>query len=321
MVTKAKSRLVLLMSILLVSIPVQIFSQPKMLSLLNKEFDFTGKRSQQTQYYIMRSELVNFSLTGKRLGREIYTLHLKVAYVKMTDTLKIETTCLKFTVQYNDSIEITIPSLQNWSYSFKPGLDRKNQVFGIDHAKFENLLDNNSNVIPTDKRYHIYNTFVDFHSFCDIFAEPTGEGKGMQDLHKIGQKIVHDAAFSRPPTNLGKNVAPGSFFQNGEITLELKGVSVVNNKPCALIGVDSGENSFKMILSPMPKLKVISVGGSHYWGEIYKDLVSNWVQKVAFHEIVVTETRMDLPPNKINSVVERHVIILNVNREKVSEFN
>ncbi len=67
-----------------------------------------------------------------------------------------------------------------------------------------------------------------------------------------------------------------------------------------------------MIINPMPDIKVVAVGSSHCQGDIYKDLASNWVQKVTFNEIVVTEATMPMPPNKVNSVVERNVLIRNV---------
>ncbi len=185
-------------------------------------------------------------------------------------------------------------------------------MFGIDHSKFENLKDSTSNPIPIDKAYHIYNAFIDFHSFCNVIAERMAEGNGIQNLKKLGQKIIHSAAFSEPPVDLGKNILEGSSFKNGEITLEFKGISVVNDRGCALIGFDSGESSFKMIINPMPDIKVVAVGSSHCQGDIYKDLASNWVQKVTFNEIVVTEATMPMPPNKVNSVVERNVLIRNV---------
>jgi len=203
-----------------------------------------------------------------------------------------------------------------WSYFYREAIDDKNHVFGINHSKFENLKDINGKAIAQDKSYHIYNTFIDFHSFCNVFADRTTDGNGIQDLRKIGQKIVHAAAFSAPPTNLGKNIAEGSFFKNGEITLEFKGISVVNDTQCSLIGIDSGESSFKMIINLTPDIEIVTIGSSHYKGDIYKNISSNWVQKVAFDEIVVCETIMPMPPNEINSVVERNILILNVSEEQ-----
>ena len=57
-----------------------------------------------------------------------------------------------------------------------------------------------------DKAYYVYNAFIDFHGFCNVFAEPTTGGKGIQDLKSIGDKIVHAAAFTEPPVNLGSGI-------------------------------------------------------------------------------------------------------------------
>ena len=117
-------------------------------------------------------------------------------------------------------------------------------------------------------------------AFCNDFAEPNIEGNGIQSLTKIGQKIIDAGAYSEPPVNLGSQIAEGSTFKNGEITLELKGLSIIDDKPCALIEFDSGESSFKMKMQPMPDMDIEVVGGSHYKGDIYLDLESNWVIKV-----------------------------------------
>ena len=142
-------------------------------------------------------------------------------------------------------------------------------------------------------------------------------GKGIQDLTEIGQRVVHSSAFSEPPVNLGSHVAEGSFFKNGEVTIEFKGLGTVNGRQCALVGFDSGESSFKMIMNPMPNMEIQTVGRSRYTGDIYKNLETNWVQKVTMIEVVVSETTLPRPPNKINSIAERNIIIRNVT---VKEF-
>lgn len=300
--------------------PLITHSQIENNSFLKQEFNLAGKHTQETQFYMMKSELITYALNGKRIGKDIFTLYLKYAPAKNTRTGGDEYTCTKFLMKQGDSTEVSIPALANWSYFYREAIDDKNQVFGINHSKFENLKDITGKAIAQDKSYHIYNTFIDFHSFCNVFADRTTDGNGIQDLKKIGQKIVHAAAFSEPPTNLGKNIADGSFFKNGEITLEFKGVSVVNNKQCALLDVDSGESSFKMIMNITPEIEITTIGSSHYKGDIYKDLFSNWVQKVTFDEIVICETTMPMPPNKINSVVERNILILNVSKEEFFDF-
>jgi hypothetical protein len=107
-------------------------------------------------------------------------------------------------------------------------------------------------------------------------------------------------------------VSEGSTFKNGEITLEFKGLSRVAGAACAMVGFDSGESSFKMTVKPMPNFEVRTIGSSHYKGDIYIDLSTNWVKKVTMDELVVVEATLPIPPDKVNTVAERNVIIRNV---------
>ena len=285
-------------------------------TILRQTFELGGERSQQTQYFIMESTLINYALDGKRISSDVFRLRLKCEPAKSAGKDGDEYTCTKFTVQLDGKPEVEIPALKNWSYVFKippTGVDEKGQTLGIDHAQFENLVDSGGNVMPLDKTYHVYNAFIDFHSFCNIFSERTEGGKGIQDLKSMGQKIVHAAAFTEAPVNLGSNVAEGSMFKNGEVTLELKGLSRVASATCAMVGFDSGQSSFKMTVKPMPNMEVLTIGSSHYKGDIYIDLATNWVKKATMDELVVSETTLPMPPNKINIVTERYIIILNVN--------
>ncbi len=286
-------------------------------SILDQKFNLAGEPAQEIQYFLMESSLFSYALDGKRVGTDIFRLHLKYVPVKIAGKEGDEYTCVRFSIQQGNGPETTIPALKNWKYLFKEaGMDEQGQVFGINHSKFENLVVSDGSAIPPDKSYHFYNAFIDFHSFCNVFAGREPEGKGIQDLTQIGQKIVHAAAFSEPPVNLGTNISEGSFFKNGEITLEFKGLSVVNGKRCALIGYDSGESFFKIIMNPMPNMEVQTTGSSHYKGDIYKDLTTNWVQKATMIEFVISETTLPMPPNKINSVIERQIIIRNVSEEE-----
>ena len=287
--------------------------------ILPQTYNLAGERSQETQYYVLESKLFTYALNGNRISTDIFRLYLKCVPSQIAGTDGDQYICKKFTIQLGDVPEVAIPGLENWTYVFTNdsiGIDEKGQVFGIDHSKFEKLTDSIGNLIPQDKTYHIYNAFIDFHSFCNVFADRTPEGHGIQDLKMIGEKIVHDAAFSEPPVNLGTNISEGSFFKNGEITLEFKGLSIVNGKQCAIVGYDSGESSFEMIMNPMPNMEVHTVGSSHYMGDIYKDLTTNWVQKITMTEIVISETTLPMPPNKVNSVIERNIIIRNVNENE-----
>jgi len=286
-------------------------------SVLSQAFDLGGERSEVAQYYRMESKLLTYNPDGSLQSTDVFRLGLEYLPAALAGGEDAKITCLFFTVQFADSPEVAIPVLENWSYALEEtGMDEKGQVFGIDHAKFESLVDGNGKAIPPHLTYHVYNAFVDFHSFCDVFAEPMGEGGGVGDLERIGDTVVHAAAFTEPPVDLGSNVMEGSFFRNGRITLAFKGLSLVRGRPCALLEYDSGESSFKMKVKPMPSLEVETVGSSHYKGDIYKDLKSNWVLKATLSEMVVSETTLPMPPGKIDTVNERSILILNVSEDE-----
>ena len=66
----------------------------------------------------------------------------------------------------------------------------------------------------------------------------------------------------------------------------------------------------------MPNMEIQSVGSSHYQGDLYIDLATRWVRKATMYELVVTETRLPMPPNKINAVIERDIVIRNVTEQE-----
>lgn len=284
-------------------------------SILRQTFDLAGPRSAQVQVFDMETRVITYAPDGKRINTDVLKLQLKCTPARLTSKEADEYTCLKFTLRLGNNPEVAVPALTNWTYLFQntaTGLDEKGPMFGIDHAKFEKLVDANGQAIPADKAYYVYNAFIDFHGFCNVFAEPAQGGKGIQDLKSIGQKIVHAAAFTEPPVNLGSNIAKGSTFKNGEVTLELKGLGLVDGAACALLGYDSGQSSFQMIVKPMPTMEVRAVGASHYKGDLYIDLATRWVRKATMDELVVTETTVPSLPNKISAVLERETLIHNV---------
>jgi hypothetical protein len=288
-------------------------------AILRQTFKLGGERSQQTQYFLMETKLFTYALDGKRIGIDVFRIRLKCVPAKIAGKDGDEYTCAKFTVQVSGEPEVEIPAVKNWTYVFKippTGIDKKGQTLGIDHAPFENLVDSGGQALPPDKSYHVYNAFIDFHSFCNIFAERIEGGRGVQDLKSIGQRIVHAAAFTEPPVNLGSSIAEGSTFKNGEVTLELKGLSMAAGAACAMVGFDSGQSSFKMIVKPMPDMEVRTVGSSHYKGDIYIDLSTNWVRKATMDELVVAESTLPMSPGKVNAVIERYTVIRNVSAEE-----
>jgi hypothetical protein len=284
-------------------------------SILRQTFDFAGARSPQPQLFDMETVVITYAPDGKRVNTDVLRLQLKCAPARMTGKDADEYTCIRFAVKFGDAPEVTVPAVANWTYPFKvtsSGVDEKGQVFGIDHAKFEKLLDSNGQPLPVDKAYYVYNAFIDFHGFCNAFAEPTTGGKGIQDLKSIGDKIVHAAAFTEPPVNLGSGIAKGSTFKNGEVTLELKGLSIVDGAPCAIVTYDSGQSSFQMLMTPVPNMEVRAVGASHYKGDLHIDLATRWPRKVTMDELVVAQSTVPALSNKVNAVIERTTIIRNI---------
>ena len=293
-------------------------TQAQQLPQLNKNYNLAGERTKEPQFFILTTTLIKYNLDGTRAGKDILKLYLKCSPEETEGENVYKYTCAKFSITSGSTPETTIPALKNWSYLFGKdrGYDEKGQVFGIDHAKFENLTDNNGQPIEPGISYWIYNSFIDFHGFCNTFAEPSPGGKGIQDLKRINDKIVHAAANSEPPVNLGTNVEEGSYFKNGEITLDFTGLSIVNNSVCAIVNFDSGESSFKMIMKPMPNMEITTIGSSHYKGNIYLNTQTFWVEKVVMDEFVLSETTVPGLPNKINSATERNTVIYNVEEEE-----
>jgi hypothetical protein len=280
-------------------------------SILRGTFDLAGPRSADPQRYEMETRVITYGPDGNRIELDIFRLELACTPASMTAEGADQYTCNLFTVQFGTGPKVEIPALAGWTYLFQNGLNEKGQVFNIDHTRFENLVDANGRQLPVGMAYFVYNSFVDFHAFCDVFARPTAEGTGIQDLTRIGQKIVHATAFSEPPVSLGTGIKEGSTFKNGEITLEFTGLGLVDGAPCAILAYDSGESSFKMLMEPMPDMEARTVGSSHYFGDIHMDLATRWVRKVTMSELVVSETTVPALASKIDTVVERQLTIRN----------
>jgi hypothetical protein len=193
---------------------------------LEQPYNLAGERTTEPQFFILQTIITNYSLDGTRTGKELYKLYLQCKPAEVNGNNVYKYTCSKFEIGSNDSNLVTVPGLNNWSYIFGDtpgGYNAKGQVFGIEHSKFDNLTDNNGKHISQGMSYWIYNSFVDFHAFCNVFAEPTGDGGGIQDLNHINQEIIHSSSYSEPPVNLGSNIEKGSFYKNGLITLTFTG--------------------------------------------------------------------------------------------------
>ncbi len=299
---------------------VQVKSKPpKNLAGLLGPFDLSGPRSAEVQHFIQETRFIRMGFDGRRTGMETYTVKLRCVPAVLSGKGGDEYTCKEFLIRVNDRESVTIPAMAGWTYVYKEtasGLDEKGQVFGVPHEKFEDLVDSRGAALAVMLRYPVYNSFIDFHGFCDSFAKPVKGGAGIQDLKLIGQSIRHAAAFTEPPVNLGKGIKEGSVFRNGDVRLVFKGLSLVDGAACAVIGYDSGESTFKMIMPMGADKDIVTEGGSEYIGDIHVDLKTRWVRRVTLDEFVVSETRMPGPGAKLQGYAVRHLLTRLISREE-----
>lgn len=302
-------------------------SKPKLarnLAGLKGPFDLAGERNPETCYYIQETQYISMGFDGKRKGIDTYTVKMRMVPAALSKKAGDEYTVREFSVKLGGADAETIPALAGWSYVFNmgaPGMDGKGQVFGIPHEKFEDLTTSSGGKLSGPAAYPVYNSFIDFHSYCDIFARPWKSGSGVQDLKEPGQSIRHASAFSVAPVNLGKGIKEGSVFRNGEIRLTFKGIGLVDGAACAIIGYDSGESSLKMIMPMSADKDIIMEGGSEYLGDICIDLETRWVRRATLDEFVVSLTRVPaMGPGgqgtNNQSYTVRHILTRMVSREE-----
>ena len=284
---------------------------------LRGPFNLSIDRKPETLYFHMQTEFVHIGFNGRRTGTETYFLTLRCIPTSSSRKKLDQYTCGAFCLRFNSEDVVTLPALRLWDYEFDPtsGADGKGPVFGVPHNTFESIRDSRGNELPPDIRYAIYNNFIDFHALNDGFSRPMF-GKGIEELRLVGDRIVHPAAFTEAPVNLGTAVKPGSVFRNGEITLEFKGISVVDGALCALIGYDSGESTLKMIMASSEGTDILTEGGSEYKGDIYIDLETGWVKKVTLDEFVATETGAVNGEVKVNKYTVRHLLLRLISQEE-----
>jgi hypothetical protein len=276
---------------------------------LHQAFVLGKPHSPVTQRYAMESRLMMHAPDGSLAGTDVYRLTVACTPQRTAGTEGDRCTCLKFTVQLGGAPETVIPSLEGWSYTYRHAAgaaDPDGRTLGIPHEPFEKLVDQDGAALPAGNAYHVYNAFIDFHSFF-FFAQRNTRGHGIQDLSSIGARIIRAAAGATAATDVEGVTGKESHFTNGEITLELKGLGLVNEASCAIVGFDSGSSSFLMVMNAAENIEVRTVGSSHYHGDIYLDLDTGWIQKAGLTEMVVSETTMPGAASRIHGVAERTI--------------
>jgi hypothetical protein len=279
---------------------------------LKGPFDLSIDRKPDTQYFHMQTQFIHLGFDGKRTGVETYLFRLCCIPAAISGKKLDEYMCREFGLQLNNDALATLPALSQFTYQFDQmsGVLSKGPMFGIPQEPFLRLKDSLGNQLPPDICYATYNNFVDFHALSDVFSRSMKYVKGIEQLKSIGDRIVHPGAFNEAPVSVIGVVREGSVFRNGELTLELKGISLVDDSPCALVNYDSGESTLRMgFIQGDYNEDVMMEGGSEYTGDIYIDLASGWVRKVTLNESVVTQTYTASRPNKIPGYTVRHILL------------
>ena len=282
---------------------------------LTQEYDLIGERSLETQYCLMERDIRLIAEDGTPKGMEKYRLHLMIEPGDGSLGEADRYTCRGLAMQKGDGPEVTIPALEGWSFDFERGsldeamLDEQGLFFGIPHTRFEGLSDSSGKVLEPINAYQVYDVFIGFLSIKGL--EEFGEG-GIQDLRRIGDKIVHPAG-SESPISLGDTIKEGSTFKGGGSTLEFDGLSLVDGAPCAILSYGTGMGSFTMTFEVMPGMEVTSFGVTYITADIYLDLASKWMKKA---EIIV----VDLTKSTLGDQVIDRSIVQTINAIKaVSE--
>jgi hypothetical protein len=289
----------------------------KLLARLEQPYDLARERTPDVQYFRMKTQYVYIGFDGKRKGTETYNLKLKCTPATMSGNSGDRYTCGGLELLSNDGPPVSIPSLYGWTYVLNMNSSGKNEnepLLGIPHDKFEDVCDSQGNKLDG---YKVYANFVDFHApLNDFFPRSVSWGNGIQDIKRVGEKTIHASSFHTAPINMGRRIKAGSEFQNGNVSLEFKGLGVVESSACAIIGFDSGEGTLKVLLSTGCDMEIETVGGSQFKGDIYIDLTTRWVRRATMDEFVITETRMPSPTPKIDAYTVRHILMRMIGKEE-----
>jgi hypothetical protein len=264
--------------------------------VLTQAYELVGERSRETHYYIVQSELATHSSKGTLKNTDVYREYLKVEPGDRSAGEADHFTCKKFSIKRGDAPEVTIPSLAGFYYDVNKdfldanGIDENDELYSVPEETFEDLVDDSGAKLPFEVGYQVYSAFYYYHSYTD-YAEPNTRGIGIQDLEKIGDRVVVEGSFSESPLP-GKLAKEGSFWKNGEITLGFNGLSIVDGKSCAVLGLDSGVCHWNMPMTYMPVMNLKTVGVSNYQADIYLDLETKWVRKLDMVLFEITSTTM-----------------------------
>ena len=287
--------------------------------IFDQDYDLVGERSLKTHYYVVQSELATHSSKGILKSTDIYREYLQVEPGERSAGEADRFTCNKFLVKRGKAPEVSIPSLEGFSYEVDKdrldanGIDENGELYSVPEETFERLEDSSGAHLPFEVGYQVYSAFYYYHSYTD-YAEPTLQGIGIQDLKRIGDKVIVEGSYAESPLP-GKLAKESAYWKNGEITLSFNGLSIVAGKTCAVLGLDSGVCHWSMPMTYMPIMNLKTVGVSNYQADIYLDLESKWVRKLEMVLFEKTRTTMWGIPVE-NSIPVTNLSIRAVNKEE-----
>lgn len=279
-------------SLLLVLVVLNLSPSVQLWAANAPTFSLPTNRSADPQNYRVTVDMSIQSTEADKVQRMSYVLDLDCKPLKsrQPNTSTVRYTSRQFSIEKEGHSLVTLPALQNWSYDFAyptAELAPDGNVFGLPNKKFQGLSTSDGKQLNSQADFLVYNAFTDYHVLCNVYAQQPLGGKGVQDLHHIGQQIRHATSGTEAPLGNVPGLADGSHFAHGEVTLSFKGLSYVNGHRCAIVGFDAGENEFKMVIEPAPNFQVVSRGKSHHEGDLYIDLESGWVAKADMTEVVI----------------------------------
>lgn len=281
-------------------------------NVLRGPYDLSGIRKRAPTSFEMETKYVHFGPNGRRETTESYLLKLQFTSNDSAAKNADDYRCLELLMTPQGGPSFRVPELSNWNYTFDPtitGADARGPMWGIPRERFATLTNGAGKELPFSVRYAMYTCFIDFHSFNDIFARPMKFGKGIQDLKEIGQVVVHPASFIEAPISFLAEVKPGSSFKNGQVTLELKGLSLVDEAPCAIVAYDAGESALRMVVADPSGRDAVTEGGDQYKGDIHVDLATLWVRKATLDEYLLDQIRTQDPGESKTEYTTRHILL------------
>ena len=217
----------------LILFPLFGYSQISNINLLNQEFNLSGNHSQEIQFFELESKMVTLALDGKRMGTDIFRLHLKYFPAKNSGKELEKYTCIRFTLQLSASPEVEIPGLANWTYILNDTVgNKKGQVaFGIDKGADVSIAVNKA--VNMAKK--------------NIIEVPIVNGT---IPHEIYQK-VGAAKILLKPARRGKGVIAGGAAR---VVLEMAGIHNVTSK---ILGTNNKVNIVRSVIEALDNLKKV----------------------------------------------------------------